>query len=38
VADYHAIPDGPAPTKRELLAALASSRDEVLALVRSLPP
>jgi hypothetical protein len=43
VADYHltaggAIPDGPAPTKRELLAALAASRDEVLRLVRSMDP
>jgi Mycothiol maleylpyruvate isomerase N-terminal domain len=38
VADYHATPDTPAPTKRELLAALASSRDEVLALVRSMEP
>ena len=38
VADYHSIPDGPAPTKRELLAALASSRDEVVALVRSMAP
>jgi len=38
VAEYHTIPDGPAPTKRELLAALASSRDEVLALVRSMEP
>ncbi|MGH7413077.1 MAG: DinB family protein [Candidatus Rokuibacteriota bacterium] len=37
MADYH-VADGPAPTKRELLAALASSRDEVVALVRSLPP
>ncbi|MGH7395990.1 MAG: DinB family protein [Candidatus Rokuibacteriota bacterium] len=37
MADYH-VPDGPAPTKRDLLAALASSRDEVVALVRSLPP
>jgi len=36
--DYHAIPDGPAPTKRELLAALAATRDEVLALVRSMEP
>jgi len=30
--------DGPAPSKAELLAALRSSRDEVLALVRGLPP
>jgi len=35
-SDYHAIPDGPAPTKRELLAALAASRDEVVGLVRSM--
>ena len=38
MADYHTIPDGPPPTKRELLAELASSRDEVLALVRSMDP
>ena len=38
MADYHTIPDGPPPTRRELLAALASSRDEVLALVRSMDP
>jgi hypothetical protein len=38
VADYHTIPDAPAPTKRELLAALASSRDEVLGLVRAIAP
>src|SRR6185295_10610483 len=38
VADYTVTPDGPAPTKRELLAALAASRDEVLALVRSMDP
>ena len=37
MADYH-VPAGPAPTKRELLAALAASRDEVVALVRALPP
>lgn len=37
-SDYHAIPDGPAPTKRELLAALASSRDQVVGLVRSIDP
>ncbi len=36
--DYTAIPDGPAPTKGQLLAALASSRDEVLALVRGMEP
>jgi hypothetical protein len=38
VADYHAVPDGPAPSKRQLLAALAASRDEVLALVRAMAP
>ena len=38
MAGYLAIPDGPAPTKRELLAALAASRDEVIALVRSMDP
>jgi uncharacterized protein (TIGR03083 family) len=38
VTDYRVTPDGPAPTKRELLAVLATSRDEVLAIVRSLPP
>ena len=37
-SERHVVPDGPAPTKRELLAALAASRDEVLALVRSMPP
>ena len=30
--------DGPAPSKAELLAALRSSRDEVLSLVGGLPP
>ena len=44
MADHHvtaegrATPEAPAPTKGELLAALASSRDEVLALVRSMEP
>jgi hypothetical protein len=38
VADYHTIPDTPAPTKRELLAALAASRDEVITLVRAMTP
>ncbi|HUP34323.1 MAG TPA: DinB family protein [Candidatus Limnocylindria bacterium] len=38
MADHHATPDTPAPTKRELLAALAASRDEVIALVRALEP
>jgi hypothetical protein len=37
-AEGHAIPDAPAPTKRELLAALAASRDEVIALVRAMDP
>jgi hypothetical protein len=37
-AEGHATPDTPAPTKRELLAALATSRDEVLALVRAMEP
>ncbi len=38
MANYRATTDAPAPTKNELLQALRSSRDEVLALVRSLPP
>jgi hypothetical protein len=38
VADYHTIPDTPAPTKRELLVALAASRDEVTTLVRAMNP
>ena len=38
MTDYHMIADAPAPTKRELLAALASSRDEVLGLVRAMEP
>lgn len=38
MADYHVPTDTPAPTKRELLAALAASRDEVLALVRAMDP
>jgi hypothetical protein len=38
VTDYRANLDPPAPTKGELLAALVASRDEVLALVRSLDP
>ena len=37
-AEGPTIPDTPAPTKRELLAALATSRDEVVALVRSMEP
>lgn len=43
MSDYREGTDGreranePAPSKAELLAALRSSRDEVLALVRSLP-
>jgi uncharacterized damage-inducible protein DinB len=38
VTDHRTSPEAPAPTKRELLAALAASRDEVVALVRSIPP
>jgi uncharacterized protein (TIGR03083 family) len=38
VSDYQEKADRPAPSKAELLAALCSSRDEVLALVRGLPP
>lgn len=38
MADYHVTTDAPVPTKRELLQALASSRDEVIALVRALEP
>ena len=38
MSDYRERATGPAPSKAELLAALRSSRDEVLALVRSLPP
>ena len=38
MADYHVPTDIPAPTKRELLAALAASRDEVLGLVRAMDP
>jgi uncharacterized protein (TIGR03083 family) len=37
-ADGRERANEPAPSKAELLAALRSSRDEVLALVRSLPP
>jgi len=37
MADHEAT-DTAAPSKAELLAALRSSRDEVVALVRSLPP
>ena len=37
MAEYRTT-DGPVPSKAELLAALRSSRDEVIALVRSLPP
>ena len=36
--DYRATADGPAPSKAELLQALHASRDEVVALVRGLPP
>lgn len=38
MADYHATDGAPVPSKAELLRALRSSRDEVLALVRALPP
>ena len=38
MADYHATADMPAPSKAELLQALRSSRDEVVALISSLPP
>ena len=38
MSDYRERAGGPAPSKAELLAALRSSRDEVLALVRGLPP
>jgi len=38
VADYHLIPDSPPPSKTQLLTALAASRDEVLAIVRSMEP
>lgn len=38
MANYREITDVPAPTKSELLDALRSSRDQVIALVRSLPP
>jgi uncharacterized protein (TIGR03083 family) len=37
-ADGRETADGPAPSKAELLAALRSSRDEVLALVGGLSP
>jgi uncharacterized damage-inducible protein DinB len=36
--DYRATTDGLAPSKAELLQALHRSRDEVVALVRGLPP
>lgn len=38
MTDYHQAADGPPPTKRELLAALAASRDEVVAIVRGMSP
>ena len=38
MVDYHDTAGVPAPSKSELLAALRSSRDEVVTLVRSLPP
>jgi hypothetical protein len=38
MADYHDTTGAPTPSKSDLLHALRSSRDEVIALVRSLPP
>jgi hypothetical protein len=38
MADYRAASDDRPPSKAELLQALATSRDAVLALVRSIPP
>ena len=38
MADYHETAGVPTPSKSDLLHALRSSRDEVIALVRSLPP
>ncbi len=38
MADYHATADVPVPSKAELLQALRASRDEVVRLVRSMPP
>ena len=38
MTDYHATADTPGPSKAELLRALRSSRDEVVALISSLPP
>ena len=38
MADYHETTGAPIPSKSDLLHALRSSRDEVIALVRSLPP
>src|SRR5512138_1149718 len=38
MTDYHATGEIPAPSKAELLHALRLSRDEVVALVSSLPP
>jgi len=38
MADYRAASSDRPPSKAELLQALATSRDEVLTLVRSLPP
>ena len=37
MADYHETTGVPTPSKRDLLHALRSSRDEVIALVRSQP-
>ena len=36
--DYRVTTDEPAPSKAELLEALHAGRDEVVALVRGLPP
>ena len=38
MADHHATEGVPVPSKAELLRSLRSSRDEVVALVRALPP
>jgi uncharacterized damage-inducible protein DinB len=38
MADYHATEGAPVPSKAELLRSLRSSRDEVVARVRALPP
>lgn len=38
MTDYHSTAETPVPSKAELLQALRSSRDEVVALISSLPP